>query len=289
MKKHIFDLASRGVMNRAPASLGPGMLRVAAAEDSSKADVYIYGDIGGWWDGGVLAEEFVRDMRALDVGEVHAWINSPGGVVFDGVAIYDELARQKSKVIVHIDGIAASIASIIAMAGDEIQISEASNVMIHKPWSFVVGDDEAMDKEAAILRELKDGLVDIYVARTGQKRSDIDKWVAAETWFRGQKAVDHGFADVLVPSKKKPSAHARSAMLMHFKNAPQDLLSGDAVTGSREFERLLREGEGFSHAQAKRVVAMAKSFNPEPRDEVLQHTPRDGGVSERLAAFLRTL
>lgn len=292
MPKKLIDPAMLSrVKNLAPTALGPGVLRLAAEDATDEAEVFIYGDIGGWWDG-VQAEQFAKDLSGLDVSTINVRLNSPGGLVFDGVAIYNALVQHKARVVVHIDGIAASIASVIAMAGDEIRIAEGAHVMIHKPWSFVVGDSVSMRKEADVLDELEGGLIDIYAARTENKRDQLETWVAAETWFRGQKAVDEGFADVMVPAKKKEKkeAHARSAMLPLFRNAPRDVSDpSEAPADIREFERLLRDEAGFTNAQAKRIAVLARVMNTGPRDESRPPAHRDDDASERLAAFLRSL
>ncbi|WP_376959665.1 head maturation protease, ClpP-related [Azospirillum sp. A26] len=298
MPKPLLDTAllmAGRAMNRAPVALGPGHVRVAATEADTTADVYVYGDIGGWWDG-IQAEEFAKEIDALSVDTINVRLNSPGGVVFDGVAIYQALARHKANIVIHIDGIAASIASVIAMAGDEIRIAEGAHVMIHKPWSFAIGDAEVMRKEADILDQLESGIVDIYAARTGQERKALVDWVAAETWFGAQAAKDAGFADTVVPAKGKKdakAAHARSAMLPLFQRTPKDLMPNAAEGGPaiREFERLLRDGEGFSNAQAKRVAAMARAFSAGHRDDD-QHqpppAPRDeDGQAAAVAALTR--
>lgn len=281
-------------MNRI--ALKPGTVRVNAEKESDEAEILIYGDIGGgWWDEGITAEGISEEIGALDVDTLNVRINSGGGLVFEGLAIYNAIARHPAKVIVHVDGIAASIASVIAMAGDEIRISEGSHIMIHKPWSFAVGDAIAMRKEADILDQLEAGLVDIYTARTDRERDDLSKMMAAETWFTGKQAVDAGFADEVVPAKKKEqkAAHARSAMLTLFHNTPKDLLEPrDAVPQVRELERLLRDGEGLSHAQARRVAALARASlglrdeaDPEPK-----HSLRDEGAAAlKLAAHIRAL
>ncbi|HVK56516.1 MAG TPA: head maturation protease, ClpP-related [Burkholderiales bacterium] len=271
MKKRLIDLSvTDKLRNLAPLSLGPGHIRVAADEESSEAEVFIYGDIGGWWNG-VEAAEFAKEIAALDADTINVRLNSPGGSVFDGVAIYNTLARQSSNVIVHIEGIAASIASVIAMAGDEIRIGDGSKVMIHKPWSFAMGDATVMRKEAEVLDELEAGIIDIYEARTEQKRNQLADWIAAETWFGAQGAVDNGFADTLVQAKKREKKdHAKSVMLKLFKNTPNDIVPEDRedLTGMREFEHLLRDGEGFTNSQAKRIAALAaRAIQPSLRDE----------------------
>lgn len=296
MRKKTIDLSALGaVMNRAPAQLGPGMLRLAADDGADESEVFIYGDIGGWW-GGVTAEQFAKDIAALDVETINVRLNSPGGLVFDGVAIYNALVTHKARVVINIDGIAASIASVIAMAGDEIRIAEGAHVMIHKPWSFAMGDAAVMRKEADVLDKLEDGLIDIYAARTDQKRSQLQDWMAAETWFRGQQAVDEGFADTMVPAKKKEKekkdSHAASAILPLFSKAPADVIDPSEVPlDVREFERLLRDEAGFTNAQAKRIAVFARVLNAAPRDESRQAVHRDdGGASlAKLAAHIRSL
>lgn len=242
-------------MNRA--ALKPGHIRINADASARSAEIKIYGDIGGgWWDEGITAESIAQQIDALDVDELNVRINSGGGLVFEGIAIYNAFARQNAHVIMHIDGIAASIASVIAMAGDEIRISEGSHLMIHKPWSGVMGDATAMRKEADVLDTLEAGLIDIYVARTDAKRKDVQAWVDSETWFLGQAAVDAGFADTMVPAKTKKKA-ASSALLNLFKKTPQNLLANASTPEVREFEIFLRDGEGLSNAQAKRIAAQA--------------------------------
>jgi len=259
-------------------ALKPGRVRVNAETDNGVPEVLIYGDIGGgWWDEGITAESINDEISALDVDQIDVRINSGGGLVFEGLAIYQTLARHSAKIVVHIDGIAASIASVIAMAGDEIRIAEGANLMIHKPWSGVWGDANAMRKEADILDQLERGLVNIYEARTGAKRADIEAWVEAETWFLGQDAVDACFADVMVPAKKKKAAN--SALFNFFKCTPQNLLANASAPEIRDFEAFLRDAEGLSQAQAKRIAAAMPKANRDDSLDPQEKPHRDGGES----------
>lgn len=268
------DASSIRYVNRA--ALKPGRVRVNADAGNGEAEVLIYGDIGGgWWDEGITAESITNEIADLDNDVINVRINSGGGLVFEGLAIYQAFARHEAKIIVHIDSIAASIASVIAMAGDEIRISEGANLMIHKPWSGVWGDADAMRKEADILDQLQAGLVNIYEARTDAARDDLEAWVNAETWFLGQAAVDAGFADVVVPAKKKKAA--ASAMLNYFKNTPRNLLASTSTPEVREFEAFLRDGEGLSHAQAKRIAAAMPKANRDDSSQPTEKPLRDGG------------
>lgn len=278
-------------------ALKPGRVRVNANGTDGRPEVLIYGDIGGgWWDEGITAESISKEIAELDADEIDVRINSGGGLVFEGLAIYQTLARHSARIIIHIDSIAASIASVIAMAGDEIRISEGANLMIHKPWSGMWGDADAFRKEADVLDQLQAGLINIYEARTGAKRSDLENWVNAETWFLGQGAVDAGFADVVVPAKKKKAA--ASAMLNHFKNTPSNLLASASGPEIREFEAFLRNGEGLSNAQAKRIAAAAMSrVNRDDPLEPPESSLRDGGapadeqreIASRLAQSIKQL
>lgn len=292
MPKHQFDLSAASAFNRAPAQLTPGVLRISNATDAAVADVYIYGDIGGYWDG-VEAESFVKELAALDVDTITVHINSPGGLVFDGLAIYNALVGHKAQVIVKIEGIAASIASVIAMAGDEVHVGESANIMIHKPWSGIYGNADDMRRQAEVLDGLEDGLIGVYSARTGKTADDLKPLLAAETWYLGQKAVDEGFADQIIPNKKKA---AKSALLNCYNNTPIDLRGDNGHSPQvREFERLLREGEQCSHSQAKRLAALAaKAFaNDAPRDEDVAQvvTTEDPRIAEaqQIAATIRSL
>jgi len=240
-------------MNRV--ALKPGRVSLSSDPQSTEAELLIYGDIGAdWYGDGITAESITNDIAQLDVETLNVRINSGGGLVFEGVAIYNAIARCSANVIVHIDGIAASIASVIAMAGDEIKIAEGAHIMIHKPWSMAMGDSTSLRKEADILDKLESGIIDLYAARTGSKRADLETWIDAETWFTGQEAVTAGFADEMVPAKKKP---ANSAMLNLFRNTPQNLLPSGSAPEIREFETFLRDGEGLSNTQAKRIANQA--------------------------------
>ncbi len=244
-------------MNRV--ALKPGRVRVNLA-DGEIPEVLIYGDIGGgWWDEGITGESIAKEIAAIDADEINVRINSGGGLVFEGLAIYNAFARHSAKIVMHVDSIAASIASVILMAGDEIHIAEGAQVMIHKPWSGTWGDANAMRKEADILDKLEKGIIDIYAARTDADRADLESWVNEETWFTGQEAVDAGFADSMTPAKKKKAA--TSALFNLFKNTPQNLLASAGTPEVREFEVFLRDAEGLSNAQAKRIAAAMPRVN----------------------------
>lgn len=182
------------------------------------ADVYIYDEIGFW---GTEAEVFVKQIAGLEVEELNLHLNSPGGSVFQGQAIYTALKNHPARVNVFIDGLAASIASIIAMAGDSIEIAHGAMIMIHKPYSCMCGDAEDLRKEADLLDTMEDTLVETYVARTGGDVDQIADWVDDETWFTADEAVEHGFADTKGEAKKAAASLTRWDLSL-FDNPPDD-------------------------------------------------------------------
>lgn len=186
-----------------PASGTASGYRVVARSKDS-AEIYLYGIIGGDWFGeGVTAKQFADDLKALGaVKTIDLRINSEGGSVFDGKAMYSLLNEHKAKIIVHIDGLAASAASFVAMAGDEIQIAEGGFVMIHNAYMVAIGDARAMRQSADMLDTVNNTIIDVYASRTKADRKAIAKMMDDETWMTGADAVKNGFADKMVENLK---------------------------------------------------------------------------------------
>lgn len=160
-------------------------------------EVYLYDVIGDSWEG-TTGKQFADDLKAIgDVSTLNIYINSPGGSVFDGVAIHNVLKRHKARKVVQIDGIAASIASVIAMAGDEIRIASNGMIMIHDPWAITMGTAEEMRKMADSLDKVGDAILATYVERTTTDEDQLAQWMADETWFTAEDAVEAGLADVV--------------------------------------------------------------------------------------------
>lgn len=169
-----------------------------ATEGPRVAVVNIFAQIGGGFfsDDGVTAKSFVDAVNELgDLDEIEMHINSPGGEVFDGLAIYNYLRRHPAKVTAYVDGVAASIASVIAMAGDKIIMPSNAQIMVHDPWSFAIGNSTEMRKSADTLDRVKSGLLAVYQERTGKSDDEISALMTAETWISAEQAVELGFAD----------------------------------------------------------------------------------------------
>jgi len=163
------------------------------------AEIIIYGDIG--WD--ITAKEFSDELKALgDVEHITVRINSFGGDVFDGVAIYSRLIDSGAKITVYVDGIAASAASVIAMAGTEIHIAEAGFVMIHDAWTMTRGNAADLKKTAARLEAVSEQIAGIYQRRTGADMEKIREMMAAETEFNAEQALEFGFATSIFEAER---------------------------------------------------------------------------------------
>ena len=165
-----------------------------------KGELYLYGEISDalWWGDEVTPAAFRDDLAALgEIETLDIFINSPGGDFFAGMAIYNMLNRHKAEVVVHIDGIAASAASLIAMVGDKVIMPKNATMMIHNAWSCFCGDKTEMRKLADELERIDGQQASIYSQKTGKKEPDILAWMAEERWMNGAEAVKDGFADEL--------------------------------------------------------------------------------------------
>lgn len=218
-------------------------IRNAAEGDTGPAQVFIYEEIDDWW--GLSAKDFVQQLAALDVDAIDLHINSPGGSVFDGHAIYNALRNHKASVTTYIDGIAASIASVIALAGDKVVIAANGALMIHNPFGLVVGESKDMRKMADVLDKLRDSIAMAYVAKTGKETDEINTAMDEESWFIGQEAVDFGLADE-VGAEMKAAAHFDFKAL-GFKHPPADIVASD--------EEDTEDAEGDESSDTGDVVA----------------------------------
>ncbi len=196
------------------------------AKGNSKAEILIYEDIGEGWLGGISAKRFAEDVRDLGtMTEINVRINSAGGSVFDGIAIYNTLRKNSARIVVDVDGLAASIASIIAMAGDEIRMAENAMMMIHNPWGVFAGDAESLRQQADLLDTVRGQLVTTYANQATIDQATIETLMDAETWMDATEALSHGFIHT-VTGEMKMAAHPD---VSKFKHAPDSLLKAKSV------------------------------------------------------------
>ena len=206
-------LADYGISERAARALSCPSENTSRIEwhnlDSDNPELFIYEQIGfDWMSGqGVSAVEFAEQLKALSGKDLTVRINSPGGDVFDGVSIYNQLTSHDGKVHVIIDGIAASAASIIAMAGDKISMAETSQLMIHDSWTMAVGNEHDMREIAEVLERIDGQIAAVYAARTGRRASTWREIMNKDTYFTPEEAVDAKLADeILKSNKRRPKA-----------------------------------------------------------------------------------
>lgn len=174
----------------------PQKFNVIHNEEEKKTEITIYGVIGfSWWEDCFSAKDIDKALKEAGDNDVVINLNSPGGDVFDGIAIYNRLKRHNGKVTIHVDGWACSAASVIAMAADELIMGLGSMFMYHEASSIVWGTKTDMRKEADVLHELEEGIIDIYMTKTNLSREEIRTNLDAETWLSAKKAVEQGFAD----------------------------------------------------------------------------------------------
>jgi ATP-dependent Clp protease, protease subunit len=208
--------------------------RIVCAADN--AEIYLYDVIGEDFFGGISAKMFADEMNKLkNAKNIDVRINSPGGNVFDGFTMYTLLKSSKANVNVYIDGLAASIASVIAMAGDSIEISATGMMMIHDPSGFSMGNAAEMRKMADLLDKIRDQIVDVYGSRTGIDKTELADMMAAETWFNPQEALDQKFATA-VGADAAIAACLRTD-LFKYKNMPKNLLQPQATSEELELRK----------------------------------------------------
>ncbi len=191
----------------------------AKADDT--VEILLYDTVGEDFFGGVSAKTFAEQLKGVKAKTINLRINSPGGSVFDGFAMYESLNRHKARVEVDIDGLAASAASVIAMAGDEIRVAESAFFMIHESFGGVLGTATDMRQTADLLDKINEQIIAAYAKRTKNKPGDLAAWMADETWFTGAEAVEAGFADRLTENSRMAAQLGRMAALC--KNVPDAL------------------------------------------------------------------
>ena len=203
-----------------------------------------------WFDDDVTPKLFREQLNA-GTGDVVIWVNSPGGDCVAASQIYTMLMEYKGNVTVKIDGIAASAASVIAMAGTEVLMAPTALLMVHNPLTVAIGDTEEMQKAIAMLDEVKESIINAYELKTGMSRAKLAHLMDAETWMNANKAIELGFADgVLADEKKQP---ARDDVTFSF--------SRRAVTNSL-LNKLQRKQERKADAEEKAPAPPAEPKYP---------------------------
>ncbi len=199
-----------------------------ADEFGSERTLYLSGEISDetWYGDEVTPQRFKDELKAGS-GDITLWINSPGGDVFAAAQIYNLLMDYRGNVTVKIDGLAASAASVIAMAGTKVCMSPVAMLMIHNPATVAIGDQEEMQKAIDMLSEVKESIMNAYEIKTGLSRTVISHFMDAESWFNAKKAVELHFADEILfsPEEQEEASDDMEAMLFSRAAITNSLLS----------------------------------------------------------------
>lgn len=190
--------------------------RIVQKAGSREATLYLYdvivsSQLEAEWYGGVTAQDLVPKIDQLEADVIHLRINSPGGDVFAAQAIAAALQRHNARVVAHIDGLAASAATAIAVVSDEVLMAEGSMFMIHNAWTIAIGDKNDFLDTAALLEKVDGALAAQYSTRSGKALAEIHALMDAETWFTAEEAVAAGFADALDAAQAEPEKEPAAA------------------------------------------------------------------------------
>lgn len=225
--------------------------------EATSAHVAIHDQIGR---DGTSAKNFIDAINRLAVSEIDLHINSPGGSAFDGVAIHNALKWHKARVNITIDGLAASAASVVAMAGDTIRMPENAMMMIHDPHGLCAGSARDMMAMAEALNRVKGSIVSCYMGKAKRPQSEIERLMSAETWFSAKEASEIGFCDeVLLP------VHIQNSFdLTQFKHAPRHTMTAavpqNDLRAQWESDRALREEFGSFDTYEAYMSAVARGL-----------------------------
>lgn len=242
-----------------------------------QTEISIFDEIGMF---GVSAKQFISELQAVPADHsILLKIHSPGGEVFDGNAIFTALQRR-GNVEVQIEGIAASMATVISLAGSPVKMAANGFYMIHNPWGSAVGDSSEMRKQAELLDRIRQNMVNAYAAKSGQEPALIESWMDAETWFTAEQARAAGFVDEITDGMAL-AASANFRALAKYRNAPADLTARALQMENPSAPEILAEEPEVTETPEATVVSESA---PEPQPEVVEEIEEP--VTEEPAAPL---
>ena len=245
---------------------------------SDKAEIWIYEEIGeDFWSGsGITAKSFQKELSEIKAKQIDLHINSPGGLVFDGITIYNLLKQHPASVTTYIDGLAASIASVIALAGDKVVMAENALFMIHKASGMVIGTSDDMRDFAEKLDKVNGSIATTYTSKTKKDESEISAMMAAETWLTADEALDFGFVDEIA-GEVDMAACAKFVPAMQkakFQHIPGSIAAKKEKPTAREAEKALRD-VGFNQKQAKAILAAGLKDDQRDADPIEPEPPQE--------------
>ncbi|MEU1733341.1 head maturation protease, ClpP-related [Streptosporangium sp. NPDC020145] len=214
-----------------------GWYRVANQHQADTVDIYIYDEISAE---GITAKDFTRDLRGITASNIELHLNTQGGDVYDGMTIYNALRRHRAHVTVIVDGLAASIGSVIAMAGDRIIMAPHSQMMIHEAWVRSVGDADETRKTADLLDKMSDNIAQVYANKAGGSVVHWRSLMKAETWFTAEEAVEAGLAGEVADRLPVAARLREPQSVLHDRDFAAIFDDAMAVAAATYYERNAR-------------------------------------------------
>ncbi|HJZ06327.1 MAG TPA: head maturation protease, ClpP-related [Patescibacteria group bacterium] len=260
--------------------------KINVQNKDDEATIYLYGDIGGWF--GIDSTEFIKELNGITAKTIHLRVDSGGGDIFTARAMKTAIMQHKSKVIAHVDGLAASAASFLIMGADEVEIVDGGFLMIHNALSFLdlLGyfniDDlnkiaETISKEIDLHGKINQSIANDYAKKTGKEASEFLDYMNKETWFTAQEALDIGLVDRVYDGDPVENKYDLSI----YNNVPEIMRARSKVNSGdekeineRDLEKDLRDA-GYSRNRAKNIVAKVFRDERDARSEPETHDVRD--------------
>ena len=235
-----------------------GMMKVEAKTKGDNGELWLYGPVGndGWSDDGITAKQVAEGLATMrGVRNLSVYLNSPGGAVSEGLAIYNQLSRFNAAKTCYIDGIAASIATVIMMGCNEVEASRGTMLMVHNPSGFSVGTADEMRAAADVLDKFRDTLASVYVAETSLDLKTVTDMMDAETWMTAEEALAAGFVDRLGANKGATALY--HPLLTKYKRTPDALRASAPPLGADP--RALRLAAAATRIQLQRSSAPSQN------------------------------
>ena len=253
---------------------------IKAESSNEVADIYIFDEIGAY---GITAQGFIEEIKAYKDVPINLHINCIGGDVFEGMAIYNVIRKRTAKTTIYIEGIAASMGSVIALAGDEVIMAENSLFMIHNAWGGAMGEANDMRKTAALLEKISGEIADIYMKKTRLPYNKVKEMMDEETWLSADEAFNLGFVDSISDAIKVAAKYDVSK----FKNITDKEIQ-TKLSVNLKSKKMTEELKSWFNAKVEEIIAKVKSSNKSETEDVKEVEVMmvdNEEVSEKLSTF----
>ena len=253
---------------------------IKAESSNEVADIYIFDEIGAY---GITAQGFIEEIKAYKDVPINLHINCIGGDVFEGMAIYNVIRKRTAKTTIYIEGIAASMGSVIALAGDEVIMAENSLFMIHNAWGGAMGEASEMRKTAALLEKISGEIADIYIKKTRLPYDKVQEMMDEETWLSADEAFNLGFVDSISDAIKVAAKYDVSK----FKNITDKEIQ-NKLSVNLKSKKMTEELKSWFNAKVEEIIAKVKSSNKSETEDVKEVEVMmvdNEEVSEKLSTF----